>query len=333
MGHVGGARVRRWERLSLGPSRRIVALRARLSSDAPMTPDQLPRTPPSRTARLQLTRVVPLAVLVAIVTVPLLVPHPTAPRFLPLPLVEQPRLTELDARERSLAEASRTRLLPPSVRVVGELTRRVGAALAERSVSTEPLLRELREETAALLREERAEELLALRALQAQLFVEAVRDWEQKRRPSAALAELGGDFMRRAEECWLDETGQLPFSDAELRLLFRARWGRLSGTYRVAPFGPSLVELRAYYALYLRHPDVPRGSDAAALAVARLRYVETLGRLDRSYPAALARGVLLDAAGGSALAPLREHVSAQPSGPYARLALNHLLWAASREEP
>jgi hypothetical protein len=172
------------------------------------------------------------------------------------------------------------------------------------------------------------EQLLRLRALQTELFVRAVRAWKADETPPTELLELGGDFTVLAKAAWLAEAGQLVLSEQELRLLFRVRWGLLTGTHRVHPFGPDLNGFRQYYATLLEHPE--SSPDFIDRSKRRLAYVEALGKLDSTYPAAFARGTLLYRLGefdGSARA-FEAQLSGTPDGPYVALARNH--WLAAR---
>jgi hypothetical protein len=298
--------------------------------------------------------------------VALALPRPTAPIVLPVPAVDQEQSQAADRAERERAARARAKSLSHSTRLVGESVRRIGAASVRDPAQSQRLQREL----ARIVRREteagHTEELLELRALQAELFLEAVRAWERGEDVGDELTELGGDFAAtvsrwtRTAEATRSAGGSeehgtvahgtpadrpegdaaalvaspagprtpLVLRDADLRLLFRVRWGILTGTHRVHPFGPSLNEFRHYYATLLAHPagTAPPDRHQSQLAV-----VGALSRIDSSYPAGFARGVLFSHLGDFAAAAqeFEQFARSQGDGPWLLLARNHWLYAKS----
>lgn len=232
-----------------------------------------------------------MTVLIAALGTFLVVPRPTRPRVVPLPTLDQKAMEEREATERQRASRVRDGSLPTRVRIIGELVRRVGLASTKDAASARKLIRELRTDTKRFLDKRGPEELLDLRALQTQLFVEEVRHFVTREKASTHLLELGGDFADVAEKSWLTE-GHLLLTEPQLRLLYRIRWGRLTGTHRVAPFGPSLGELRRYYTAYLENPEGGLVGDARTIAFTRLGYARALAEVDPEYPGELALGIL-----------------------------------------
>jgi len=276
----------------------------------------------------------------AVLATSLALPRPAAPEIVPLPrhdAKEARRAAELD---RARAREARAEPLPHGIRLVGELFRRAGAASVDDPPRAHELLRTLARDVREHIAAGRTEDLLRLRALQGELFVGAVREWERTGRPTEELRELGGDFVERArgrmtEPGWMTERrsseagheGRLVLSDAQLRLLFRVRWGTLTGTHRVHPFGPSLNEQRHYYATLIEHPP---GDERQDRIWTQLEAVSALERVDRTYPAEFARGVLLYELGDfpGAAQSFQAHARRQGDGPWLLLARNH--WLATR---
>lgn len=260
-------------------------------------------------------------------------PRPTRSRFLPLPHID---FAELAAREREESARRTGAPLSVAVRRAGERFRRLGAALASqggalpfelpyRVEDVQKASFDLEREIEALRGSGRSAELLELRSIQSDLFVRAVRRFEREQKPDADLVELGGDFGTTAAGSWF-ERGRLIFSDRDLRLLFRIRFGRLTGTHEQGQFGPSDSELRYFQALFLLHPP---GSDPFSQSNYRLGVVSALEKTDPSYPAALTRALLLldqaqPEAAGRALAEVPRN-----SGAWAHIANNTLIAASA----
>jgi len=272
-----------------------------------------------------------LGLLVVLVAAALAAPRPTVPRILPLPQPDRRTLSTLAALDRDRALAARRATLPFGVRAVGEALRRVGLAASARGGKgiASGSVGELRANARRALEEHGAEPLLALRAVQTELFVAATRQWEEGGEIPQDLRELGGEFSEIARRSgWFD--GQsLVLDDDERALLFRGRFGELTELGAKPPFAATLDERRASYAILLRHP---LGADAGARAQAQYRAIQALGKIDPDYPASLARGVLLYRAGAfeSAADEFRNRLAAQGDGPWTLRAKNHLLAALAR---
>jgi hypothetical protein len=210
------------------------------------------------------------------------------------------------------------------VRAVGDAYRRLGAGTVAGQGAPQNILRELRSLAAQTRSEGGGRALLALRSVQAELFVRAAREWDATRKVSAELRELSGDFPEIAEQRGFRKDGRLVLDDEELATLFRMRWSELTQTKGAPPLAPSLDEYRAFYSLLLAHAparDGVAGDRTALLAVAALE------KLDPRYPAAFARGVLLHRAGATAAAAdaFRDQLSRGEDGPFRLRARNHLL--------
>lgn len=276
--------------------------------------------------------IVLLGVALVAVAAALAAPRATEPTLafeLPVPMPNHARLVEIAAGERARATEARRHTLAFPVRAVGETIRRIGRAAAERGGNADAKLTELRLLTVRAVKESGTTELLSLRAVQAELFVNACHDAVRSGTVGSELRELGGDFWELASASdWL-EGKRLRLTDDELALLFRNRWNELTGLARHPAFAASLEEQRARYALLLR---LPAGADAAARIEHQLGYVGGLEALDREYPAAFARGVLLYRAGSydASATAFRAHLAAHRDGPWSLRAGNHLLAALAR---
>jgi len=259
----------------------------------------------------------------------LAIPRAAEPRTLPLPQPDRRALERAWRAEDALARKAHAEPLSYVVRAVGETLRRLGAGTVHGQGVPTGLLRDLEKLVQDARNQQRHQELQALRAVQTGLFIEAAHAWEKTGRVGTELRELGGDFPEVAKERgWLSR-GHLELDDEELGILFRRRWTELTGTGDKPPLAPSLDELRAWYALLLGRANAGQtreGRRTSLLAIAALE------RLDASYPADLARGVLLYQHGayGAASDAFRRELERKKQGPYQLRARNHLLAALAK---
>lgn len=267
------------------------------------------------------------------------VPRPTYPQVLPLPTSERTQIHSREQEEikRALSVASGS--LDKETRAIGEQFRRLGQTLAVHNSFNGPELDALRRDAQRLLLRKAegatpsgAEALLNLRALQGQLFLDAIQLWQHSGKINDDLRELGGPFHKIAQESWIQE-GKLVLNQDELRLFFRMHWGKLTGLYGAEGFGPSLPELRRYYLSNLEHPP-GAPSDLVTRTVNQIGFVRALGKVENGYPALLAEGILQLRLGQSLLAlkNLKAHLEQHPQGPWAHLARNHLILAARQAD-
>lgn len=262
-------------------------------------------------------------VLSAVLSAALVVPRAVPPRDLPLPRIDRSEQRQLIETERARGAQARTTALPFEVRAVGELVRRFGALPRSQPEHLSTLAGQLREQVAQARAMHGTSPLLALRALQAELFVDAVRT------PAAsggerAARELGGELASpSAHPSWFDDHG-FRGSDAELATLFRMRWNELVGVAREQPFAPTLNEWRVYYRFKLAHSEREPRTDGDASSL--LGDLNALGLLDPEYPVELARGVALYWQGtfDEAAAAFTAHLQLHPDGAWTLRAQNHL---------
>ncbi|HEV8247739.1 MAG TPA: hypothetical protein VGP93_18320, partial [Polyangiaceae bacterium] len=274
-----------------------------------------------------------VALWIAYVSAGLAVPRPTAPSDLPAPESDRRNLAlELDEQQ-ELARLARQRPLPFEVRAVGELLRRYGkASVAVHGDTADALLSDLRSASKDALSHHRERELLALRAVQSELFLSALESWEEKPTSSAELDELGGNLLQKARASGWVEQGRLLMSKPERVVFFSIRWSELTGLRARAPFAATLDDWRVYYGFLLEHPENAEGSPLEQ-AQRQLRYVDALAKRDAAYPAWFARGVLQYRSGAFAEAAeaFRAHLE-QPASGYSLRARNHLLAALAKAQ-
>jgi hypothetical protein len=269
----------------------------------------------------------------------LAVPRAVPPDAIPLPRVDRVGEARAEARERALARRAAATPLPFLVRAAGEAFRRFGVAEAKEDASEARALSEALVARVAEARRRHGDEaLLSLRAVQSELFVRAVTRWAASRGPDAELDELGGSFVRRAEESgFIAAHRQIAIDADALATIFTIRWTKLAGLIDVFPFAPSLNEWRLYYRTLLTHPALrPEGRRAGPSGETEIlaAVVDALSRRDPDYPALLARGILEHWAGhySNAAALFSAHLASNPSGPWRLRAQNYLL-AAYRHVP
>ncbi len=262
----------------------------------------------------------------------LAVPRAAAPGVFPVPLVDAAEARATRQRLDALADRAQAEGLPFETRAVGDAVRRLGVALAGGVGDPEHLDRLIRERVPAALAAGQVDALLRLRAFQARMFVQAVRQHRWGGQASPELSALGGDFVVRApRNGWAGADGCVA-SDDELQTLFIRRWTELTRLRDHPRFKPTLGEVRRYFRFLLLYPEHSAGSEAPARARAglRLRYVEALARHDSEYPVALARGSLL---GALSLMPqcaqaLNLHLARPGRAEWNLRARNYLLFAA-----
>lgn len=262
----------------------------------------------------------------------LAVPRAAPPDAFPVPLVD---VAEVEASRRRLDElAGRAQRegLPFETRAVGDAVRRMGLALASGVGDLDHLQRLMNERVRAALAANQVDALLRLRAVQARLFVRAVRAQDLRGPPSPELSALGGDFAKRAlHNGWVDADGCLA-TDDELSALFMRRWSEITRLRDDKRFKSTLGELRRYYRFLLLYPERGPGLDAPSRERARqrLRYVVALARYDGAYPTALARGSLLGLLGATAdsAQELSAHLASSGAHEWNLRARNYLLHAA-----
>jgi hypothetical protein len=258
----------------------------------------------------------------------LAVPRATKPGAVPQPVVHRRALDVTLSQLARRAESARTQPLPFAVREVGEAYRRLGRTQYE---GPQPLDDSQALGWQQLVRAARGRSgdanLLTLRAVQAQLLVSAFERWETTGEVSDDLAELGGDFVRLAQQNHWWFSHQLKVSYDERWALALLRWTSLAGFTQLAPYRLDreleIVELRFFF----RHLT----QDASQFRICQ-RIVQRYAELDPSYPVDYARGVLFAEAGqyDPAAAHFTRHLQNHPQGDWAIRARNHLIWVTQQ---
>jgi hypothetical protein len=268
-----------------------------------------------------------------------IIPRPTYPQILPLPAIDGQQIHAREQEEIRRALSVADGSLDNDARAIGEQVRRVGRTLSTNDFITGPQLEAVRREARALLDREKTaslpagtEALLNLRALQGQLFLDAVESWRKTGNVTDELRELGGPFHNIARDAWIEEAS-LSLDQDELRLFFRIHWGKVTGLFGVTPFGPSHEELRRYYFSNLIHPPGAKG-DLMSQTLSQIGFVRALAKIEPSYPVLLAEGILQLRLGQSlpALRNLTAHLEKHPDGPWAHIARNHAILAARQAD-
>ncbi|MFZ5895982.1 MAG: hypothetical protein ACOY0T_33305 [Myxococcota bacterium] len=272
-----------------------------------------------------------LAVGIALLGVWLGLPRPVEPRVVPLPEIDRRVIARARAFDDARAELARTSALSFEVRAVGEEVRRHGAAIVRGDLAGASQARDqARRLTRALKGRTSVEPLQMLRAVQTQLFLQAMGRFRKSGKPDRELEELGANFIEKARAAgWIAGDGTLLLDDEALRALYRVRWAELTGALENAALRPSLDEFRLYYRVLLEHPE---GLSPLDQDEHRLGYVNALSRLDGEFPGDLARGVLLYRLGRPQAAYLAfsAHAAAHGDGAWSLRVRNYALAALAQ---
>jgi tetratricopeptide (TPR) repeat protein len=263
-------------------------------------------------------------------------PRAVRPELLPEVSVDRAALEAIAAREAKLAaEAEETRL-DVDIRAVGTEFRAYNRAAAADDENKLVAARGRLSEAAVVALKLSPEALASLRAFELQRFLEELARWRKDGTVSEELIELSGDFvdvLRRNRWC-RGADRQLVADEHVLRVLWKKRWNDITGV-RGPLFDLTADEDRVRYGFLIQHPfqrrvDVQRPSFQRAEEVlaqkGRLAAIERLSQIDPSYPAQLARGVVLYqmASYAEAAEAFRQHLAANPDGPYSLLVNNYL---------
>ncbi|MCC6523731.1 MAG: hypothetical protein IT373_13830 [Polyangiaceae bacterium] len=305
-----------------------------------------------------------IVVVLAASAVLLGVPRAVEPDEPPTPVVDEAALGATIADDDALATRAEATELDADVRAVGRELRAFNQATRRQSAlrhddpgddgKVRPSEAEIAQARGRLVRATAQAlllgdaDLLALRAYQTRAFVRELESWRATGVESEELVALGGDILQKlVESGWCVEQGgerRLAPDARVLRAMYKKRWNDLVGVAG-GRFAPTRDEERLRYGFLMRHPplpaDPPRPELAASGAEAHARrlaerdaardrmilgLVGKLEGVDPSYPADLARGVLLFRLQefGAATDALRRHLDGAPDGPYALRAQNYL---------
>jgi len=265
---------------------------------------------------------------VALVAAVLAIPRSTKPSMVPQPLVHVWELNgELD-QLKSEARSARSQPLSFAIREVGEAYRRFGRTQFDGpQLLDDTQAWRLRQLVQSALKQSGDAQLLALRAVQVQMFVASLSDWDKGGTVPADLAELGGDFVALARRNLWRSKEHLEMLPEERWALGLLRWTTLTGLLGVPAFrlprNLEVVQLRFFFT----HPQ----SEESAPAL-RQRILKRYSELEPDYPAEYAKGVLAAQTGQFELAAacFSRQLEAHPQGNYVVRTRNHLIWAAAQ---
>lgn len=316
-----------------------------------------PKAPPPSGTSGRWLALIPAVV--AAVLFPLMMPRPTVPRDVPLPLIDEASLAREIAADKQLAAAARASRLPTDILAVGSALRGLNVAQAaelpyeqrgqkEASVAEARIALDVAVRT-AMPREGAEKDFLALRAVQTDEFLTEVARAEATGQPSKELVEIAGAFLRHMREAGWMEGNRVVLDEAQRRTIYKMMWNGLVGFGNREAFQPTVDEHRALYTLYLTRPhppeamreelafelanaQVPERCKAAnenlrrATELWRVEKIKQLGMLDPTYPSSYAQGVGYYRAGrlDNAIDAFRSYAEHTPDGPYVLRARNHL---------
>jgi hypothetical protein len=305
------------------------------------------RAPSKRFSALAL---VPVGVALALG--PLMLPRPVAPTTIPMPSVDLREIERVERSDRDRARRAEAEKLPDDARVLGQAVRDFNVlSTKEEARTADParVRRALDEAMRTVLALPNGIEVaLSLRAVQLEHFLAAVNEYERTGQSTKELDELGGSFVRSMHVAGWEKDHRIAMDEHTRRVAFKLAWNAATQASR-PELEPTLDEMRVLYTFYLQHPHAPdpvragidahrraaktrkecEALDAGEMLAAetwRLEKIERLAKLDPSYPAGYARGVVLyrltryeDSA-----RELQRWLDAHPEGPYALRARGHL---------
>ncbi len=279
-----------------------------------------------------------VAVFVAAVVTAVIVPRSAAPHGIPPSSLTPNDLDRARIRSFQLAQPAARHELPQAVELMGARLRALGAAEVKGdSAAVSRWAGEL-DNSARRLLATNLQDLVALRAFLAREFAAVYLQRLKRGQSSQALVELGGATLAEMERNgWLQSLEDAP-SNADIVLigLFSRRYNLM-----VAPEGGALsldpIEERAVLDYLIAHPPLSNlaGSRSEANS-GRGKYViaqiESLSKLEPSYPTPFAKGIIYFEMGQFDLAAnaFDAYLERNPNGPHRLRAVNFL--KASVEE-
>src|SRR5262249_13454455 len=106
------------------------------------------------------------------------------------------------------------------------------------------------------------DDLLTLRALQTEEFLDEVKKLEATGEESGDLVDLAGSFLLHMRQAGWVEGNRCVLDDAQRRAAYKIVWNTVAAL-RTKEFDLALDEERALYTLYLAHPHAPDNMRAA----------------------------------------------------------------------
>jgi hypothetical protein len=284
------------------------------------------------------------AVGIALLSLLVSLPQPTLPEYLPLPTFAPEALDTARGRLVADANAAKRNRLPFSIRSVGEHFRQIGRRIhlgyglsLDAQTRYQALVR-------SVLLDEGPEQLRQLRAIQTELFVAALNEYERTGSANDDLTELGGEVLDVFEEKNLarpftltprKESAQTKPVQAkpertrihvllgtdERRAVFLLRWTELSGLNDVPELRLEPTWVILALGRRLRPP-------LAKLGASELKVIDRISEVDPTYPTAVAKGLLFARLGAYEAASLNfsDFLAQNPNAPYSHRAKNHLVY-------
>jgi hypothetical protein len=269
-----------------------------------------------------------VALVTALTTAVFVVPRPQTPKDVPYPPVFSEHTANEEKEIVTRAREASASGLHVDIRGIGERVRRVSRL--ETTGPSELYLAErarLRLLVRALLNQQREEELLALRDVQAVLFVDSLL--RHRKAPTkdtqTAIQELGANvltYLDRADS-WLET---YPLLKPTLIALFCERWAELLDVQQHLFFA-STANAHRLMQRFLVAYQLNRGSKRDHQQL--LAVLGSVPKYSPDYPSEYARGIVLYQMGAfpDAIAAFSRHLTFHPDGPWALRAHNFRLEA------
>jgi hypothetical protein len=266
------------------------------------------------------------------------VPRSVDPSSLPPADVGPKQLAEARAESARALAAAEALELPASARLFGARLRALGrseAAGDERGIDNG---RQMVFDAALHALHDQPEAVIAVRDLQAARFRDLYLQRMGGDDPGEELAELGGSILLQFEENgWLSKKADIDASTATLLEGFhKRRFAKVLDTKHPSLL-PNETEEHVVLGFLLLHPPKPTieqgnsGGDGTGPYL--LRRIDELVKLEPSYPASYAKGIVLFRMGHfEASASAFDAFLQQGDGPYRLRAVNYLKSAVEHTE-
>jgi hypothetical protein len=266
------------------------------------------------------------AVGIALLSLLVSLPQPTLPGYLPLPTFAPEALEGARGRLVADANAAKRNRLSFSIRSVGEHFRLIGRRIhlgyglsLDAQTRYQALVR-------SVLLDEGPDPLRQLRAIQTELFVTALSEYERTGSANDDLTELGGEVLDVFEEKQLQTKPvrtriHVLLDLDERRAVFLLRWTELSGLNDIPELRLEPTWVILALGRRLRPP-------LAKLGASELKVIDRITEVDPTYPSAVAKGLLFARLGAyeAASVSFSDFLAQNPNAPYSHRAKNHLVY-------
>jgi len=302
-----------------------------------------PKPPPTWRRHFEGWQILAVAGVISWGAALIVVPRPVVPIDLPKPRLDARAVAEVEAHDRALASSVDASPLDARVRRLGSAVRAVGHDESSADPRLPTAQKDLK--TAALeAMKFSVPDVVRLRAFQTEAFLRALASWQQTGAATDEIAELGGTFLSTFESSgWVvdqphDRAVVMP--ELALRASYKKRWNDIVGL-KAGELELTLEEQRALVGFVLEHPPRPRDRRQGRVTLdtyedqMRLNKIDELAKLDPSYPALFAKGIVFYrlSAYESAVTAFAQYLEATPDGPYALRAANFLKASLQKAGP